>query len=449
MTQPWQRAKVLDYIKKANKNFPEKFYIDDKEETNWDRITQAFGQCHDKNAKDIKVQPQISLWDRITGIPLKVAMQILTVYEVPFKQNWRDLTLVDKHTNEYILWAHFSPDQGTLTVYISEANVPSAQQFCNDFLSNFDEYLNGSKGKGKGKGKTTQASGSNMDKDLGFPPAVPHFARPVRDCSEGNIYNIHKPTVLASPPLEMRESRAHPTAGRDSGNQLRNHPCPKFNHTYQVGPDKKKCRSLPALLRRKTQRAIKKANQRKTYRYIRTQALGLARQVPMYRAQDPAIGLAQYHNSITCIGYHPEDPIAPSSDSATVSEVSSYQKELLQEPHIQAFRIATLNCRGLASISNRERIVHTMQKHNIDILCIQESKVNSNSREVHDGYEMFFSSGIKDDDRSKAYDLKRSGTASRDNPEHGRIFRSSIEHLGVGIIFSKKVKTTCARHPAT
>lgn len=81
-----------------------------------------------------------------------------------------------------------------------------------------------------------------------------------------------------------------------------------------------------------------------------------------------------------------------------------------------------------------------MQKHNIDILCIQESKVNSNSREVHDGYEMFFSSGIKDDDRSKAYDLKRSGTASRDNPEHGRIFRSSIEHLGVGIIFLKKVK---------
>eukprot|EP00434_Breviolum_minutum_P011668 symbB.v1.2.010290.t1/scaffold666.1/size175110/2 len=170
ITQPWQRAKVLDYIKKANKNFPEKFYIDDKEETNWDKITQAFGQCHDKNAKDTKVQPQISLWDRITGIPLKVAMQILTVYEVPFKQNWRDLTLVDKHTNEYILWAHFSPDQGTLTVYISEANVPSAQQFCNDFLSNFDEYLNGSKGKGKGKGKTTQASGSNMDKDLGFLP---------------------------------------------------------------------------------------------------------------------------------------------------------------------------------------------------------------------------------------------------------------------------------------
>ena len=135
MTQPWQRAKVLDYIKKANKNFPEKLYIDDKEETNWDKITQAFGQCHDKNAKDIKVQPQISLWDRITGIPLKVAMQILTAYEVPFKQNWRDLTLVDKHSNEYILWAHFSPDQGTLTVYISEANVPSAQQFCNDFLS--------------------------------------------------------------------------------------------------------------------------------------------------------------------------------------------------------------------------------------------------------------------------------------------------------------------------
>ena len=261
-----------------------------------------------------------------------------------------------------------------------------------------------------------------------------------QDCSEGNNCNVHKPTVLASPPLEMRESRARPASGRDSGNQLRNHPCPKSKRTYQIGLDKKKCRSLAALLRRRTQRAIKKANHRKTYRFIRTQALGLARQVPMYWAQDPANGLAHYHNNIQNIGYHRNDPTVFFPDSDIVSEASSYQKDVLQDPHIQAFRIATLNCRGLASISNRERIIHTMQKHNIDILCIQESKVNSNSREVHDGYEMFFSSSIKDDDRNKAYDLKRSGTASRDNPEHGRIFRSSIEHLGVGIIFSKKVK---------
>ena len=205
-------------------------------------------------------------------------------------------------------------------------------------------------------------------------------------------------------------------------------------------PNRHVCRSLAALLRRRTQRAIKKANHRKTYRFIRTQALGLARQVPMYWAQDPANGLAHYHNNIQNIGYHRNDPTVFFPDSDIVSEASSYQKDVLQDPHIQAFRIATLNCRGLASISNRERIIHTMQKHKIDILCIQESKVNSNSREVHDGYEMFFSSSIKDDDRNKAYDLKRSGTASRDNPEHGRIFRSSIEHLGVGIIFSKKVK---------
>ena len=56
-----------------------------------------------------------------------------------------------------------------------------------------------------------------------------------QDCSEGNNCNVHKPTVLASPPLEMRESRARPASGRDSGNQLRNHPCPKSKRTYQIG----------------------------------------------------------------------------------------------------------------------------------------------------------------------------------------------------------------------
>ena len=68
-----------------------------------------------------------------------------------------------------------------------------------------------------------------------------------------------------------------------------------------------------------------------------------------------------------------------------------------------------------------------MEKHNLDILCLQETKVNCNSREIQDDYILYWSTGVPDDARNKAENLKRSGKANIHNPE--RTFRAAIEHL--------------------
>ena len=81
-----------------------------------------------------------------------------------------------------------------------------------------------------------------------------------------------------------------------------------------------------------------------------------------------------------------------------------------------------------------------MGKYQIDILCLQETKINSNSKETHQGYDMYWSSDVADTDRANAEALARTGRASRRNEEHCRIFQKAKEHLGVGIVFSKQAQ---------
>ena len=53
-------------------------------------------------------------------------------------------------------------------------------------------------------------------------------------------------------------------------------------------------------------------------------------------------------------------------------------------------KLATLNLNGgLTHISGREKIVHTMERNNIDILALQETRVNANAFENHGGYTFF------------------------------------------------------------
>lgn len=176
VTQPWQRSKLLDYVKKGTGNLEERFYIEDEEESKWERIEKKFGQCQDDKSKTIRIQPQISLWDRITGLPLKVAMVVAQDYGLVFKHSWKDHTISHKDSNEYMMWANFSPENGTVTIYLSEKNIPSVNSFRNDYLKKFDELLNGTKGKGTGKGKTQPGPATIPDKELASLPLT-HSSR--------------------------------------------------------------------------------------------------------------------------------------------------------------------------------------------------------------------------------------------------------------------------------
>lgn len=85
--------------------------------------------------------------------------------------------------------------------------------------------------------------------------------------------------------------------------------------------------------------------------------------------------------------------------------------------------IATLNCRGLAELSKRQQLTYIMEKFNIDILAMQETKQRTNSQEYCDGYTFFFSSS--QNSRTQA------GQGGR---------RPHIEHHGTGFIVSPKIK---------
>ena len=73
ITQPWQRKKLLDFTrsKSNNQHLREKFYIGDQVEDNWEKVLKIFGKYQDRgqNMKEIRVQPQISLFDRTSSIP--------------------------------------------------------------------------------------------------------------------------------------------------------------------------------------------------------------------------------------------------------------------------------------------------------------------------------------------------------------------------------------------
>ena len=153
-------------------------------------------------------------------------------------------------------------------------------------------------------------------------------------------------------------------------------------------------------------------------------------------AQDPA----DTHCSLFPHLPHDIDYTPATSIFADPPDDDSLSQHMFCRDHGLNERVASLNCRGLASFSSRERLVHLMKKHGVDILCLQETKINLNATETHDVYEFLWSSDVKDTDRSKAESLKLSGKATRNNQEHGRIFRAAVEHLGVGFVIAKKVQ---------
>ena len=69
-------------------------------------------------------------------------------------------------------------------------------------------------------------------------------------------------------------------------------------------------------------------------------------------------------------------------------------------------KFATLNIQGLNMIGKRQEIEKWMEEKKIDILCIQEAKINCNSTENRKGFIWYFSSEVKDADRDKANKMR-------------------------------------------
>eukprot|EP00972_Heterocapsa_arctica_P045850 6767694-Heterocapsa_arctica.AAC.1 len=60
--------------------------------------------------------------------------------------------------------------------------------------------------------------------------------------------------------------------------------------------------------------------------------------------------------------------------------------------------IASLNVKGLIETSNREQIMQHMKKHDISILCLQETRIPHSCVEDKQGYTFVFSSNSTSND---------------------------------------------------
>lgn len=169
VTQPWQRSKLLDFTKnRLNADMlKERHFVKDHVENSWEKIQKAFGTCQDKDHKvrEIRVQPQVSLWDRTTGLPLKVAMAVVEMWGMTFRHSWRDHTLTTAE-GEYILWCHYLPAAGKLVLYLSRKLIQDPENFKETMIDKFNELLNyNGKNKGKGKGKSKSAASQESEQN--------------------------------------------------------------------------------------------------------------------------------------------------------------------------------------------------------------------------------------------------------------------------------------------
>ena len=85
-----------------------------------------------------------------------------------------------------------------------------------------------------------------------------------------------------------------------------------------------------------------------------------------------------------------------------------------------------------------------MWKDNIDILMLQETHVNTNSTEIHDGYTFIFSTSISDKDREEIEKRTETGRGSRKGKGKGKgkgniDFSKGYEYHGVGAVLSPKM----------
>ena len=99
--------------------------------------------------------------------------------------------------------------------------------------------------------------------------------------------------------------------------------------------------------------------------------------------------------------------------------------------------IASLNCKGMMENTKREQLIQIMEREEIDIMCLQETWINSSSEEMKDKYLFLFSTGVSNKDREQA--IKNRGT--RPGKGKGKATKGNHvgrEYHGVGFVISPK-----------
>lgn len=151
LSQPWIRKKLLEWQKdKYPKGIPEWWTPEE---------AQTLGEKSELNSSSngmLLFKPQIPIWDRIKGIPMRTAMTVLKeIFEYKdFTPTWPENSI--KHKGSYLVWITFNSSKGIAKVHIDQSIDFEifVEAFQSKFANSSTQGKAQSKSKGKGKSKS-------------------------------------------------------------------------------------------------------------------------------------------------------------------------------------------------------------------------------------------------------------------------------------------------------
>ena len=139
--------------------------------------------------------------------------------------------------------------------------------------------------------------------------------------------------------------------------------------------------------------------------------------------------------TVTCPSHNvflqpPQDPSNPIPQQQTLEHIT------------QDIKIASLNLGGgINHLSGRQKIVHLMKSQRIDILALQETRVNNNSVEQHGDYIFLFFHIRKPWTKSRAEkERQRQSKLSCKTLSEIELYNLDAEKQGVALVYHKRMQ---------
>ena len=260
---------------------------------------------------------------------------------------------------------------------------------------------------------------------------------------QNSISNTYTPSAKQGGPEQPRGS---PQRSRSVVHRR----LPKDAAVQKREATKRGLRSAAALTIRNALRTNKTKTNRQYYRHFKIAAskhcYGLASHAMLHpKAQDTSI---HNHKSCRYQAYRSWFRHFKDMKPNFPKQIKSLEKPRL--PYQQLLRFGSLNCKGIKPSGEdvKQRVlINAMKQHNIEILFLQETHINTNSIEHFLGYTFIYSSNITDAQRKQA-DTAR---AAAKNRPHGKGRGPGVnigggqpavdrEFHGVGVIVSPLAK---------
>ena len=119
------------------------------------------------------------------------------------------------------------------------------------------------------------------------------------------------------------------------------------------------------------------------------------------------------------------------------------QRQIPQKHTKAPFRnvkIATLNLDGgLNHLSGRQKVIHLMTQNKIDILALQETRINTDSMENHEGFTFYFSTSVAYEDRIETEKTRQEqNNAETKTTTLLELFNLDAENMGSQLSIAQK-----------